>query len=159
MTTSQPLIRADDLDAPLARRDGASVSRRQYLADVRALAARLPEAGPMLNISADRYRFAVGLGAAMLRGQANLMPPNHTPDTVARLRTLFPTSYALGDAEAPEVALPLVRHADTPAATEAATTVLLRAARADGEPPRPVRAGRSHLGHGRDGNQDRKSVV
>ena len=123
MTTSQPLIRADDLDAPLARRDGASVSRRQYLADVRALAARLPEAGPMLNISADRYRFAVGLGAAMLRGQANLMPPNHTPDTVARLRTLFPTSYALGDAEAPEVALPLVRHADTPAATEAATTV------------------------------------
>lgn len=112
--TPQPLIWADDLDAPLARRDGRSVSRRQYLADVRDLAARLPDAGPMLNLSADRYRFAVGLGAAMLRGQNNLMPPNHTPDTVARLRSLFPSTYALLDADAPDVELPLVRHAGAP---------------------------------------------
>jgi len=122
-TTSQPLIWADDLEAPLAHRDGQRLSRRQYLADVRALAARLPEAGPMLNITADRYRFAVGLGAAMLRGQANLMPPNHTPDTVARLRALFPTTYALSDAEAPEVALPLVRHAEEPAPADTTAAV------------------------------------
>lgn len=113
--TAHPLIWADDLDAPLARCGGRSVSRRQYLADVSALAARLPEAGPMLNITTDRYRFAVGLGAAMLRGQSNLMPPNHTPDTVARLRALFPSVYALSDVDAPEVELPLVRHADAPA--------------------------------------------
>ena len=108
----QPLLLADDLDAPLAWRDGVAVSRRQYLADVHVLAARLPAAGPMLNFTADRYRFAVGLGAAMLRGQGSLMPPNHTPDTVERLRTLFPSTYALADADAPPLQLPTIHHAD-----------------------------------------------
>ena len=106
----QPLIRAEDPDAPIARRGGEPISRRQYLADVHALAALLPEAGHMLNTTADRYRFAVGLGAAMLRGHANLMPSNHTPDTVARLRELFPGSYALVDDRARSVELPIVWH-------------------------------------------------
>jgi acyl-coenzyme A synthetase/AMP-(fatty) acid ligase len=111
------LIRGDDLEAPLAWRRGRPLSRRQYLADVQALAARLPETGPMLNLTGDRYRFAVGLGAAMLRGQSNLMPPNHTGDTIDRLRQLFPSLYGLVDARAADhAALPLLRHPDTPAA-------------------------------------------
>ncbi len=110
-----PLIAGDDLDAPLAWRDGRPIARRQYLADVHALATRLPAAGPMLNVTADRYRFAVGLGAAMLRGQSNLMPPNHTSDTVSRLRELFPGTYGLADAAAPGLALPLIRHDEQPA--------------------------------------------
>ena len=52
----------------------------------------------MLNLSADRYRFAVGLGAALLRGHTSLLPPNHTPDTVARLRARFAGVYALVEA-------------------------------------------------------------
>lgn len=108
MNGDQPLIRADDPDAPIARRGGAAISRRQYLADVAALAALLPASGPMLNTTADRYRFAVGLGAAMLRGHTNLMPPNHTPDTVGRLQRLFPGSYVLTDDRARSVALPIV---------------------------------------------------
>ena len=112
MNGTLPLIAGAELDAPLAWRDGRPLARRQYLADVRALAARLPAAGPMLNVTADRYRFAVGLGAAMLRGQSNLMPPNHTPDTVTRLRDLFPGTYGLVDTAEPGPALPLVRHTD-----------------------------------------------
>ena len=108
--SSAPLIWGDDLDAPLAWRDGRMLSRHQYLADVHALAALLPESGPMLNVTADRYRFAVGLGAAMLRGQDNLLPPNHTPDTVARLRALFPSTYGLTDEDVSHVALPMIRH-------------------------------------------------
>ena len=115
-----PLIAGDGLDAPLAWREGRPITRRQYLADVHALAARLPAAGPMLNVTADRYRFAVGLGAAMLRGQNNLMPPNHTPDTVARLRGLFPGTYGLTDAAESALALPMIRHDDQP--TSAMTT-------------------------------------
>ena len=119
----QPLIQADDLDAPLAWRDGTPIARRQYLADVHALAARLPEGGPMLNFTADRYRFAVGLGAAMLRGQANLMPPNHTADTVERLRALLPSTYALADADAPSLALPTIQHAEALAPLGAGASV------------------------------------
>ena len=116
---TQPLIVADNLDAPLAWRDGAPISRRHYLADMHALAARLPAAGPMLNFTADRYRFAVGLGAAMLRGQASLMPPNHTTDTVARLHTLFPSIYALTDADAPTLQLPTIHYNDNAVAIPA----------------------------------------
>ncbi len=118
-TTGQitlPLLWADDLDAPLARRAGRPISRREYLADVQALAVRLPDAGPMLNVTGDRYRFAVGLGAAMLRGQCNLMPPNLTPDTVARLRALFPSTHGLTDSPAHTIALPMTRYAASLAA-------------------------------------------
>ena len=106
-----PLISGADLGAPLAWRGGSPISRGRYLADVQTLAARLPDAGAMLNLSADRYRFAVGLGAALRRGQPNLMPPNHQRETVARLHALFPAAYALVDADS-EVDLPQIPFID-----------------------------------------------
>ena len=108
--TDAPLISGHDLDAPLAWRNGHALTRRAYLTDVRALAGALPAAGPMFNVTADRYRFAVGLGAALLRGQDNLLPPNHTPDTVARLLTLFPTAYGLTDEAGSRLRLPMVHY-------------------------------------------------
>ena len=112
--TDEPLISGSNPAAPIAWRQGSAITRAQYLADVHALAAVLPANGPMLNVTHDRYRFAVGLGAAMLRGQNNLLPPNHTVDTVARLRALFPGTYALCDPGAPAVALPVLHHTDRP---------------------------------------------
>ena len=116
------LIWADDLNAPLAWRGEQALSRRQYLADVQRLAAQLPEGGVMLNLNADRYDFAVGLGAALLRGQGSLLPPNHTPDMVERLRELFPSAYALSEQPDPAIALPPLRHpaglAELPAVTD-----------------------------------------
>ena len=70
------------LDEPLAWRAGRPLSRRRFLQDVHRLAPLLPQGGPMLPMTADRYQFALGLGAAVARGQAALMPPNHTPDMV-----------------------------------------------------------------------------
>ncbi len=118
-----PLIRGDDLALPIAWRDGEPITRRRYLADVKALCSLLPGAGPMLNVTADRYHFAVGLGAAMLRGQDNLMPPNHTPDMVARLHGLFPQTYGLTDEAAPAVKLPMIWHPHAPVAEPAGGAV------------------------------------
>lgn len=117
MTTS-PLVTGTDLDDPLAWRDGRPTSRRRYLADVQALAARLPPEGSMLNATGDRYGFAVGLGAALVRGQSNLMPPNHTTDTVARLRGLYPSAYGLTDAANATLDLPTLPHAGFWATTD-----------------------------------------
>ena len=97
MIAGLPLIAGAELDAPLAWVQGEPISRRRYLADVASLAPQLPAAGHMLNLSADRYRFAIGLGAAMLRGQDNLLPPNHTPDLLARLAQQFPGLYVISD--------------------------------------------------------------
>ena len=103
-----PLLWARDLNAPIAWRGHEPISRRQYLADMHAMSALLPANGPMLNITADRYRFAVGLGAAMLRGHTNLLPPNHTPDIVARLHSLFPSTYCVADDTARQWGLPTI---------------------------------------------------
>lgn len=92
-----PWLAGAPLDAPLAWRQGQPISRRQYLEQVRALAVSLAEAGPLLAITDDRYRFALALGAATLRGRTSLLPPNHTPDMLSRLQQLFPTASALVD--------------------------------------------------------------
>src|SRR5688572_15023460 len=104
--TRHPLVAGEDLAAPLAWRNGRPISRAQYLADVLALAQQLPAHGSPLNLSGDRYRFAVGLGAAMVRGHTSLLPPNRTPDTIERLQRQFSDIYALADPGAPPSGLP-----------------------------------------------------
>ena len=98
------------LDEPLAWRAGRPLSRLRFLQDLHRLAPLLPQGGPMLPMTADRYQFALGLGAAVARGQAALMPPNHTPDMVRRLRALFPSAYVLADAGQPQLALPTLAY-------------------------------------------------
>ena len=113
--TSETLLGPGSADDAVARRDGVAISRRQYLADAAALAERLPRAGAMLNLSVDRYRFAVGLGAALLRGHTCLLPPNHTAHTVERLRARFANAYALVEAGGERDDLPSIAHAATAA--------------------------------------------
>nr|HET7857851.1 AMP-binding protein [Caldimonas sp.] len=111
MTDAAPIV-AGELDSPLANVAGGGVrSRREFVADAIALAERLPAGGAMLNLSSDRYRFAVGLAAALLRGQTSLLPPNHLADTVARLRARFAGVYALVDGGGDEHDVPTVCHA------------------------------------------------
>ncbi|HEX2539741.1 MAG TPA: AMP-binding protein [Caldimonas sp.] len=112
-----PLL-AGELDLPIAWRDGEPITRRQYIADASALAERLPAPGAMLNLSSDRYRFAVGLAAALLRGHASLLPPNHLADTVARLKARFAGAYALVETGGDGHGLPSVAHASAAADTD-----------------------------------------
>ena len=108
--SAEALLAARDLDAVVARRDGAPITGRRYIADAWALAERLPRSGAMLNLSVDRYRFAVGLGAALLRDHTSLLPPNHTAHTVERLRARFPQVYALVEPGGDGDGLPTVVH-------------------------------------------------
>lgn len=113
MSARFPLLAARDLAAPLAWRGGETVSAAQFLGEAAALAERLP-AGRPVNLCADRYHFALGLVAALLRGQTSLMPPNALPETLAQLGA-GPAPYALVDHEEP-VDLPRVRVERLPAA-------------------------------------------
>jgi acyl-coenzyme A synthetase/AMP-(fatty) acid ligase len=151
------LVWADDLQAPMAWREGRAISRHQYLADVRQLVSCLPQAGTMLNLAGDRYRFAVGLGAAMLCGHGSVLPPNYTPDMIERLRGLFPGIYVLTDLGATDAALPRVQypqhpahvgaHADVPQIAEAAPVVQVLTSGSTGAPvPHPKTWGLLHRG-------------
>ncbi|MEO8278611.1 MAG: AMP-binding protein [Ideonella sp.] len=110
------LLVAEDLDAPLAWRDGQPISARQFLTDAFAQAERLPARGPVINLCVDRYRFAVGLAAGLLRGHLSLLPPNILPQTLAGLDRHGDGLYILGDGAAlPDVDLPQLRVPDAAA--------------------------------------------
>ena len=101
-----PLVRHEP-DATFAWRDATALSAAQFLAGVAELARRLPQRRYVINQCADRYRFATGFAAALLRGQVSLMPPNYTAHVVEGLLRAYPDSYCLDDdfAAAPTCAL------------------------------------------------------
>jgi len=88
-------------DAPSGRAFALSadgpVTREAFLAHVKLAADRLPEAGRVINMCEDNYHFAVAFSAILVRGGANLLPPDRTPYTLARAAELFPDSVLLGD--------------------------------------------------------------
>ncbi|MDE1544419.1 AMP-binding protein [Dechloromonas agitata] len=100
-----PLLAGDDLAAVFAWRPEGPVSVGDYLADVHALAERLPATGHLLNLCHDRYRFAVGFAAGLLRGMTSLQPSSQSPETFRRLAADFPDLVALCDdpVETPEL--------------------------------------------------------
>ncbi len=97
MSPTLPLLGARDLDRPLAWQGGRPISAGTFIAEAQALAEGLPAHGPAVNLCQDRYRFALGLAAALLRGHTSLMPPNALPDTLHRLAQDGAPPYALVD--------------------------------------------------------------
>ncbi len=96
--TTFPLIGHARREAIVAYRQGRSVSAAQFLADVSALADALPRHAHVINLCMDRYRFAVALGAALLRQQISLLLPNETPGLVRQIVAQYPDLYCLTDA-------------------------------------------------------------
>jgi len=90
-------------DAPpqrvIAWRNGRPVTVGRFLADVNALATRLPVAPSAVNLCEDRYAFLVAFAALLVRGQTNLLPPSRAAHAVDAVLTAHPDSYTLGDAE------------------------------------------------------------
>lgn len=86
--------RAQDI---LAFGHGRPVSVAQFLADVRQLAAALPAGGHVLNVCVDRYRFAVGMAAALLSEKISLLPPTLTPEMVHQVKSFAPDVFCLSD--------------------------------------------------------------
>jgi hypothetical protein len=102
-----PLLVATDLAAPIAWRHGAAISAGQFIGEAQALAAQLPAGGRALNLCQDRYLFALSLGAALLRGQTSLLPPNALPETLRQVPAGAGAPYALMDARPEDAGLEL----------------------------------------------------
>ena len=92
-----PLIRNFDASAVFAFRNRRPIRVEEFLGEVRRLADLLPDRRYVVNLCADRYQFAVGLCAALLRRQVNLLPPNATPDLLKRLSLEYDGLYCLSD--------------------------------------------------------------
>jgi acyl-coenzyme A synthetase/AMP-(fatty) acid ligase len=103
---SYPLIGHREPRAIVAWRRGRPVTAARFVADVAAVAATLPESGHVLNFCSDRYRFAVLLCAAIVRGQVTLLPPTTTPNVIRAMRATAPDAYYVTDDPAIDVDLP-----------------------------------------------------
>ncbi|HLL18987.1 MAG TPA: CoA ligase, partial [Rubrivivax sp.] len=110
MSRVLPLLATRDLAAPLAWHRGQPISGERFIGEALMLAEALPAGGRPLNLCQDRYLFALGLAAALLRGQTSLMPPNALPDTLAQVPA-GPPPYLLVDLMPPGGAggLPVVQ--------------------------------------------------
>ena len=60
----------------------------------------------MLNACNDRYRFAVGLAAAMVANKASLLPSTQTPEMIRQLLQFAPDAFCLTDSKDCAIALP-----------------------------------------------------
>ncbi|CAN5517753.1 xanthomonadin biosynthesis 3-hydroxybenozate--AMP ligase XanA2 [soil metagenome] len=100
--------RPEDL---IAFSHGQDITVAHFLADVRQLAAALPAGRHVLNVCTDRYRFAVGLAAALLADKVSLLPPTLTPEMVRQLKSYAPDVFCLTD-QPQALALPQFAWAD-----------------------------------------------
>ncbi len=89
---------ADDI---VAVRGERAIRAAAFRRDIAALAARLPDHDYVLNLCTDRYRFMVGLAAALCRRQISLMAPGETPGVLKALAADYPDLYALTDTTCP----------------------------------------------------------
>lgn len=107
-----PLIYGFGADAVFAYRRGTPISAARFLHDVRQLSTRLPEAGHVINLCADRYQFTVGFAAALVRKQVNLLPPNQTPALLEALLHSYRNAYCLVDCAHPHATFATMMYPD-----------------------------------------------
>lgn len=77
--------------------DAAPITVARFLADTAALAERLPRGEHVVNLCTDRYRFAVGLVAALQRRQVTLLPSSEASAPLTKLVREYRSVYFLHD--------------------------------------------------------------
>src|SRR5450759_1583166 len=105
-----PLVSHASPDSIIARRADGAVTLRQFLTEVRQLVALLPAGSHLLNMCSDRYRFSVGLAAAIVAGKVSLLPSTPTPEVVRQIKVFAPDVFCLTDSDLCSVELPQLRY-------------------------------------------------
>ncbi len=108
--TFLPLVAHTSPDGIVAWRADGPVTLRRFLAEVHRLAELFPAGNHLLNMCGDRYRFSVGLAAAILTGKVSLLPSTHTPGVIRQIRVFAPDVFCLTDSDACAVDLPQMRY-------------------------------------------------
>ena len=111
MRADAPRLASRAAEEVVFRRAGHAepVTVGRFLADVAALAARLPAGrGHALNLCDDRYLALVAFGAALSRGQVSLLSADRSPRRLGELAARHAEAYAIADAPG-DWPLPVVR--------------------------------------------------
>ena len=115
--TALPLLSHPHADCIVAFRADGAVTRQQFLSEVHQLASLLPDGQHLLNLCNDRYRFSVGLAAAILKNRISLLPPTQTPEIIRQIKQFAPDVFCLADSEQCAVDLPRLNYPDMAASS------------------------------------------
>ena len=107
-----PLITHTSLDEIVAYRCGAAVRVQQFLQDIAQVADVLPATQHILNTCSDRYRFTVGVCAALVSGKITLMPSTLASEMVLQIEKFAPDLVCLTDGDPPNTRMRVVRYPD-----------------------------------------------
>lgn len=107
-----PLISDRQLGDTLAWRPSGPVSVRDFVADAKAMAGRLPAGAWVLNLCEDRYHFAVVFAACLLGEKTSLQPASQSAETLYRLAQDYPGAFCVNDGVADVPGLPCVNYRD-----------------------------------------------
>ena len=107
-----PLVGHASPRAPVATRRGETIDAARFLVDVSRMAQAMPAARHVLNACGDRYRFAVTLCAAALRGQLTLLPSTTTPGAIRSLLDFATDAYCVSDDAACDLDMPRMQFVD-----------------------------------------------
>jgi len=118
-----PLLGHASLDDIFAWQPEGPIRVRDFLADVRALAARLPAGRHLLNVCQDRYRFVVGFAAGLVSDKISLQPASQSPATLHQIQADCPDVVCLRDSDfdcldLPCLDFPLLTESDPTAVTD-----------------------------------------
>ena len=107
---SLPLVSHLSPDSVIAWRADGAVTRHQFLSEVSQLVALFPAGRHLLNMCGDRYRFSVGLAAAIVAGKVSLLPSTQTPEVVRQIKAFAPDVFCLTDSDLCTVDMPKLRY-------------------------------------------------
>ncbi|MBR0648295.1 AMP-binding protein [Roseomonas terrae] len=107
-TTGAQRLTSRRADEVIFRRGAVPVTTARFLAEVAALAVRLPDEGPVLNFCADRYLALVAFAAALSRGQVTLLSADRSAPRLADIARGHGARYALSDTDA-VLPVPVIR--------------------------------------------------
>ena len=105
-----PLVAHVSPDSIIAWRADGAVTLRQFLAEVGQLATLFPAGRHLLNMCSDRYRFSVGLAAAIVAGKISLLPSTPTAEVVRQIKAFAPDVFCLTDSDHCTVDLPQLQY-------------------------------------------------
>jgi len=95
---SLPLLDSAQGERPLLWSQGQAVTVAEFLDSVAGLAERLPTHRYSLNLCEQRQDFLIAFCAALLRGQANLLPTSRAPAVVEEMLATHADAYICDDA-------------------------------------------------------------
>jgi acyl-coenzyme A synthetase/AMP-(fatty) acid ligase len=107
---SLPLLSHGSPDSIVAWRADGAVTRRQYLSEINQLIDCFPAGSHLLNMCSDRYRFSVGLAAAIVSGKVSLLPSTHTPGVIRQIKDFASDVFCLTDSDPCTIDLPQLRY-------------------------------------------------